>query len=39
VDLLTGRQTGAPWAINPASPEVNPFRPDRPIADREHDIL
>jgi sarcosine oxidase subunit beta len=39
VDLLTGRKTGASWAINPATPDVNPFRPDRPMADREHDIL
>jgi sarcosine oxidase subunit beta len=39
VDLLTGRQTGPAWAINPGSPEANPFRPDREFAVREHDIL
>ena len=39
VDLLTGRVTGPSWAINPGSAQTNPFRPDREIAVREHDIL
>jgi sarcosine oxidase subunit beta len=39
VDLLTARQTGPAWGINPGSPEANPFRPGREMAHREHDIL
>jgi sarcosine oxidase subunit beta len=39
VDLITRRRTGAAWAINPAGPADNPFRPDRTIEAREHDIL
>lgn len=39
IDLLTARRTGPDWAIHPMSPDANPFRPDRPIDVREHDIL
>jgi len=39
LDLLTGRRTGPDWAINPGSAKANPFRPDRPLDAREHDIL
>ena len=39
VDLLTGRPSGPEWGIHPATPETNPFRMDRPMPEREFDIL
>ncbi len=38
-DLLSGRTTGPDWAIHPKRPADNPFRPDRPMPERELDIL
>jgi sarcosine oxidase, subunit beta len=39
IDLLTGRQTAPPGGVSPASADENPFRVDRPMAERKHDVL
>jgi len=39
VDLLTGRTTAPDWGIRPSGPGDNPFRHDRPMPEREFDIL
>jgi sarcosine oxidase, subunit beta len=39
VDLLTGRRSGPDWGIRPAGPAANPFRLERPMPEREFDIL
>jgi hypothetical protein len=39
VDLLTRRQTGPAWGIRATGEADNPFRVDRPMPEREFDIL
>jgi sarcosine oxidase, subunit beta len=39
VDLVTGRQTAPLGGLSPASPAENPFRVDRPMTERDHDVL
>ena len=39
VDLMTGRDTAPSWGIRATGPAGNPFRPDRPMPERELDIL
>jgi sarcosine oxidase subunit beta len=39
VDLLAGCDTAPAWGIRASGPDGNPFRPDRPMPERELDIL
>ena len=39
VDLLTNRTTGPDWGIRPNGTDDNPFRLDRPMPEREFEIL
>ncbi len=39
LDLIAGRDTGPAWGIGAHGPHGNPFRPDRPMPERELDIL
>ena len=39
IDLLTGRSTAPEWGIRPRTAAANPFRIDRPMPEREFDIL
>jgi sarcosine oxidase subunit beta len=39
IDAITARATGPSWGLRADAVEHNPFRLDRPLEDRRHDVL
>jgi hypothetical protein len=39
LDAITGRSTGPEWGLRVDGPDGNPFRLDRPMDARRHDVL